>query len=150
MNHIIQPKFNRKLIKYGILLLLLGLMTGFGIPFMQNPRMGLSSHLEGILNGIFLVLLGIIWPVLDLSDRALTWGYWLSLFGCYVNWATTFLAGIWGAGAGMMPIAGGHYYGTIWQEWLITSGLISLSVAMVVVCGILIWGLRGNDSNNHF
>ena len=119
------------------------MITGFAIPAMQNPRMGLSSHLEAVMNGMFLVILGLIWPKLHLSNRALNWGYGLSLFGTYTNWITTFLAGIWGAGAEMMPIAAGGFLGTAWQEIFIKIGLISLSFAMVIVCGLLIWGLRG-------
>ncbi|MCE0722944.1 MULTISPECIES: hypothetical protein [Legionella] len=136
-------KLSRKLIRYGIFLFLLGLLTGFTLPLMHNPRMGLSSHLEGILNGMFLVLLGLIWPQLHLSQRTLNWGFVLSLFGTYTNWATTLFAGIWGIGADMMPIAGGDFHGVGWQEILIKSGLISLSFAMVIVCGMLLWGLRG-------
>lgn len=40
---------SRNLIRYGILLFLLGLITGFVIPVMANPRMGLSSHLDSYL-----------------------------------------------------------------------------------------------------
>ncbi|PWY57108.1 hydrogenase [Legionella qingyii] len=136
-------KLGRKLIRYGVFLFLLGLITGFILPLMHNPRMGLSSHLEGILNGIFLILLGLIWPQLNLSTRVQSCGFVLSLFGTYTNWATTFLAGMWGAGAEMMPIAGGNFYGLGWQEVLIKLGLISLSLAMVLVCCIVLWGLRG-------
>jgi hydroxylaminobenzene mutase len=145
MISVIQLQLAHKLIRYGILLFLLGLITGFIIPALQNPRMGLSSHLEGILNGMFLALLGIIWPKLRLSNRALYVGYGLSLFGTYANWTTTFFAALWGAGAEMMPIAGAYFYGMAWQEGLIKFGLISLSFAMVIVCGILLWGLRSGS-----
>ncbi len=130
------------MIRYGVFLFLLGLITGFILPLMHNPRMGLSSHLEGVLNGIFLILLGLIWPQLNLSTYIQSYGFILSLFGTYTNWATTLLAGIWGAGAGMMPIAGGGFHGIGWQEVLIKLGLISLSFAMLIVCGIVLWGLR--------
>jgi hydroxylaminobenzene mutase len=39
----------------------LGLLTGFIIPAAQIPRMALSSHLEGIMNGSFLFALGLCW-----------------------------------------------------------------------------------------
>lgn len=133
------------MMQYGIFLFLLGLLTGFIIPLMHNPRMGLSSHLEGVLNGLFLVLLGLLWPQLNLSTHSLSWAYVLSLFGTYTNWITILFAGIWGAGADMMPIAGGNMRGTVWQEVLIKVGLISLSFAMVIVCGLVLWGLRGDN-----
>lgn len=139
---------SHKLVRHGVVLFLLGLITGFVIPVMRNPRMGLSSHLEAIMNGMFLILLGLIWSNLRLSNKALKWGYALSLFGTYTNWATTLLAGIWGAGAEMMPIAGGGFQGVVWQEVLIKIGLGSLSVAMIIVCGLVLWGLKGSSSEN--
>jgi hydroxylaminobenzene mutase len=110
--------------------------------------MGLSSHLEALMNGMFLILLGLIWTKLHLSNSVLKWGYALSLFGAYTNWLTTFLAGIWGAGAAMMPIAGGGFQGVAWQELLIKIGLLSLSFAMIIVCGLLLWGLKNIPSEN--
>jgi len=60
MNNNTQSKLDHKLIRYGILLFLLGLLTGFAVESMKNPRMGLSSHLEGTMNGMFLILIGLI------------------------------------------------------------------------------------------
>jgi hydroxylaminobenzene mutase len=44
------------LFKLGLTLFVIGLLTGFAIPALKNPRMGLTSHLEGVLNGMFLAL----------------------------------------------------------------------------------------------
>ena len=138
----------RSLIRYGVLLFFLGLLTGFAIPMMANPRMGLSSHLEGTLNGMLLVLFGIIWPQLRLPDGVLRWGFVLALFGTYVNWLPTFVAGIWGAGAEMMSIAGGDFTGSALQEGIIKAGLLSLSLAMLIVAGLVFWGLRGRAAES--
>jgi hypothetical protein len=35
----------------GLLLFLLGLLVGLAAPVLANPRMGVSSHIEGVLNG---------------------------------------------------------------------------------------------------
>lgn len=78
-----------RLLKAGALLFLLGLITGFVLPAMQNPRMGLASHLEGVQNGMFLLILGLVWPQLDLGVKTLSVGYYLALFGTFVNWLTT-------------------------------------------------------------
>jgi len=144
----LQSQLGHKVIRHGFILFLLGLLTGFVIPVMQNPRMGLSSHLEAVMNGMFLILLGLVWHKLQLSKSALKWGYALALFGTYTNWATTFLAGIWGSGSEMMPIAGGNFQGAAWQEILIKFGLGSLSFAMIAVCILVLWGLRVNNSEN--
>ncbi|MDQ7816128.1 MAG: hydrogenase [Melioribacteraceae bacterium] len=143
-NHKLQ--LSRKLIRYGLLLFLLGLLTGFLIPVLQNPRMGLSSHLEGTLNGMLLILFGLIWPKLTLPDRVLKWGYGLALYGTFINWFTTLLAAIWGAGSEMMPISGGELQGSSIQEIIIKFGLISLSIAIVTVSVLLLWGMRGNET----
>ena len=37
---------------HGMLLFLLGLLTGFAEPHFGNVRMGLAAHLEGVMNGI--------------------------------------------------------------------------------------------------
>jgi hydroxylaminobenzene mutase len=111
MDNNFQSKLSHKLLRYGITLFFLGLLTGFVIPVMRNPRIGLASHLEAVMNGMFLILLGLLWHKLRLSVGALKWGYSLSLFGTYTNWVTNLLAAIWGAGAEMLPIAGGGYQG---------------------------------------
>lgn len=139
-----QTQLGNKLIRYGILLFLLGLLTGLAIPAMRNPRMGLSSHLEGTMNGMLLILFGLVLPKVRLSNRALNWSYGLSLFGTFTNWGTTLLAGIWGAGAEMMPFAGGVLHGAAWHEIIIKIGLVTLSLAMIAVCGILLYGMRGS------
>jgi hydroxylaminobenzene mutase len=94
MDNNFQSKLSHKLVRYGITLFFLGLLTGFVIPVMRNPRMGLASHLEAVMNGMFLILLGLIWQKLRLSVGALKWGYSLSLFGTYTNWVTNLLAAI--------------------------------------------------------
>ena len=143
-----QSQLSHKLVKHCIILFLLGLLTGFVIPVMRNPRMGLSSHLEALMNGMFLIVLGLIWHKLRLSNGALKWGYALSLFGTYTNWITTLLAGLWGAGAEMMPIAGGSFQGVAWQEVLIKIGLVALSFAIIIVCILVLRGLRVSISEN--
>jgi len=136
----------QRLLQLGIALFLLGLLTGFAIPLLANPRMGLSSHLEGVMNGMFLVLLGLIWERLKLGSTALRLAFWLAVYGTFVNWATTLLAAVWGAGASM-PIAAQGHQGTPTQEVIVNIGLWSLAVSMVVVCVLVLWGLRGPASS---
>lgn len=135
----------RRLIRCGILLFLLGLLTGLIVPALANPRMGLSSHLEGVMNGVFLVVLGLVWPRLRLSRSVSMITLCLAVYGTYVNWATTLAAAAWGAGAPMMPIAGLGHQGTRLQEGMIVFGLVSLALAMIATCAVVLWGLRGTD-----
>lgn len=47
--------------------------------------MGLSAHLEGIMNGMFLVILGLMCKKLVLNDKWLTSAFWLILYGFFAN-----------------------------------------------------------------
>lgn len=148
MNTVINSERGNKLIKFGVVLFLLGLITGLFIPIMQNPRMGLSSHLEGTLNGMLLIIFGLIWPKINLTVKVERAGYFLALYGTFTNWFTTLLAASWGAGSEMMPIAGADMHGAVWQEIIIKFGLISLALSMLLVSVIILWGLRSKFSGS--
>ncbi len=132
---------SHRLLQFGALLFLLGLIVGFVVPLLTNPRMGLASHLEGVLNGMFLVLLGLLWPRLALGAGAGRALFWLALYGTFTNWATTLLAAFWGAGT-RMPLAAGAHHGSNGQELAIEVLLVSLSAAIVGACLLVLWGLR--------
>lgn len=126
----------------GILLFLLGLLIGLFIPVMTNPRMGLTAHLEGVMNGMFLVILGLIWHKLIITERWLSYTFWLTIYGSFANFVAVTIAAITGAGE-MMPIAGGKK-GTIFIEGLISFLLVTLTVAIVFVCVVVLIGLYRN------
>ncbi len=130
----------RVLIGLGALLFLLGLLTGVLVPAFRNPRLGLSSHLEGVMNGTFLMVLGAVWHRVRLSRLPAALCFGLLVYGAFANWFTTLLAAVFGAGR-MTPIAGGGMTAEPWQEILVASGLVTLSVAMVVGSCLLVWGL---------
>jgi len=140
----------RRLLRWGMTLFLIGLFTGFIIPLMENPRMGLSSHLEALMNSMFLILLGLIWPKLRLGARLRFVAFWMAIFGTYTNWGTTFAAGIVGAGERMMPMASAGYQGSDFQELLIMIGLVSLALAMVTTSILVLFGLRGKHPQIEF
>ena len=128
-----------RLLFLGILLFLFGLLLGLFIPIMINPRMGLSAHLEGIMNGMFLVILGLIWNKLVLNDKWLTSAFWITLYSAFANFVAVSVAALTGAGK-MMPLAGGKE-GTPLVEGFISFMLIALSLAMIMVCAIVLAGL---------
>lgn len=132
---------DRLLIRNGFLLFLIGLLSGFAVPALRNSRMGLAAHLEGVLNGIFLIVLGVVWERFALSQRARLWLFWLALYGCYMNWATTIFAAAFGSSR-RMAIAGAGFTAEPWQDNVVEFGLASLSAAIVSACVIALWGLR--------
>ncbi|GBE65825.1 hydrogenase [Mycobacterium sp. MFM001] len=125
----------------GLVLFLVGLLTGMAVPALKNPRMALSSHLEAVLNGMFLVLLGLLWPHIHLPDA---WGVTavaLIVYSAYANWLATLLAAAWGAGRRFAPIATGEHVASAGKERVVSFLLVSLSLAIVVGVGIVIVGL---------
>ena len=64
-------------------LFLIGLLTGFAETHFANLRMGLAAHLEGVMNGTFLVVLGAIWNDVRLSGSAKAIAFWTALYGTY-------------------------------------------------------------------
>ncbi|MBN8854009.1 MAG: hydrogenase [Sphingobacteriales bacterium 50-39] len=127
-----------RLIFLGLILFLLGLTVGLFVHNMINPRMALSAHLEGIVNGIFLMVLGIIWTRLMLSPAWLRIAFWLTAYGTFANLVAVVVAAITGYGK-MMPIAGGQQ-GIAFIEGLISFLLISLSLCMLAICVIVLTG----------
>src|SRR6266508_1115437 len=94
---------NRGLMWHGIFLFLLGLFTGFAELRFANPRMGLAAHLEGVMNGTFLLALGAAWNEVRLKPGVKTIAYWTALYGAYANWLVTTLAAVFGTAA-LSPI----------------------------------------------
>jgi (hydroxyamino)benzene mutase len=133
---------NRRLMWHGMLLFLLGLFTGFAEPHFSNVRMGLAAHLEGVMNGILLLALGAIWPYVRLGRNARTTAFWTALYSAYANWFFTALAAIFGTGA-LSPITAPGIKARAWQESLVTAGLMSVGIVVVISTLIFLWGLRG-------
>lgn len=138
-NAISTKKQEDRLIFSGILLFFFGLAVGLFIPIMANPRMGLSTHLEGIMNGIFLAVLGLIWNRLILSEKWLGITFGLAIYGSFANFIAVLIAAITGFGK-MMPIAGGQE-GSPVIESIISFLLVSLALVMLAVCILVLTGL---------
>lgn len=136
---------NRRLMWHGMFLFLLGLFTGFAESHVANVRMGLAAHLEGVMNGTFLIALGAIWQHVRLAPSAKVVAYWLSLYGTYVNWFTTLLAAIFGTAA-LSPISAAGHSGLLWQESLITAAFMSVGIVIILASLMVLWGLRGGAS----
>jgi hydroxylaminobenzene mutase len=133
--------YRRRLLWHGIALFLIGLVTGLAQQHFANIRMALAAHLEGVLNGTFLLAVGAIWSEVRLSSRASAVGYWTLLAGTYGNWAVTTIAAILGTAA-LSPITGAGHGAAQWQEVLVTAGFIMIGLAIISASVLLLWGLR--------
>ncbi len=142
----ISKKQSEMLIFCGFLLFFLGLVVGLLIPLMSNPRMGLSAHLEGVINGIFLMVIGMIWVKLELKEKWLKITFYLTLYGSFANFIAVSYAAITGAGK-MMPLSGGTN-GTLMSEIIISFLLVTLAIAMLSVCILVMLGLYNKLKSN--
>lgn len=130
----------RHLIWHGVFLFLLGLVTGLAEQRFTNVRMGLSAHLEGLMNGTFLIALGAIWAEVNLRPWAKATAFWAALYACYGNWLVTTLAAVFGTAADT-PIASQGHSGQPWQESLVAAGFLSIAVVIIACSLLLLWGL---------
>jgi hydroxylaminobenzene mutase len=131
----------RRLIWHGMFLFLLGLLTGFVETKFTNQRMALAAHLEGVMNGTFLVALGAVWMEVSLSLRLKSAAYWSALYGAYANWVATVLGAAWGIAA-LSPITSAGHHALPWQETFITALFMTVGLAIVGASVMVLWGLR--------
>ena len=133
----------RSLVRHGVFLLFLGLLTGLAVSGVKNPRMGLSAHLEGVMGGMLLILLGgAVWQELTLTGRQAAAAFWLSLYAAYTTWAYTLLGALLGTSR-LTPIAGAGFSAPAWQETLVQGCLVTEVLAVLIAFCILLYGLRG-------
>ena len=133
---------DRRLIWHGMVLFFLGLLTGLLIPALTSPRLALAAHMEGLLNGIFLIVVGgVIWKELRLDERLASAILWLLLVAAYASWGFCLLAAVFGASR-TLAIAGAGYTAAPWQELLVSAGLGAGAVCILAASCLLLYGLR--------
>jgi (hydroxyamino)benzene mutase len=136
------PRRGHSLLRAGVLLFLLALLVGLAVPHFAVPRLGLSAHLLGITQGLFLMVAGLLWPRLELTRGTSRVGTWLAIYGCFAAWAANVLAALVGAGHAMLPMAAGAAHGTFLEETLIAFGLRTAAVSLIMATAVMLWGLR--------
>jgi hydroxylaminobenzene mutase len=135
---------SQRLLQLGVALFLLAVLLGLAISHFTVPRVALSGHLVGILQGLLLLVLGLLWPRLNLSPMQLNVAFWLFAYQAVAAPASNFLAAAWGAGNSIIPMAAGAAHGSSAQEAVINIGLRSAGAALIIGLLLLLWGLRRN------
>lgn len=129
--------------KAGILLFTIGLLIGFLIPRMRNPRMALSAHLTAAQTGPALIAIALFWPYLSVPA-----GWTAPLVNAlvassYVLTAGIFLAAANGASSAL-PIAGRGHTASPVQERLVSLMVGASSAIMAASCvAICLFALAG-------
>jgi hydroxylaminobenzene mutase len=121
-----------RLLQLGFGLFLVALLVGILVPRFSVPRLALSVHLLGVLQGTFLIAVSAVWSRLRFS-RTTSWlAFWLLAYGCVAAWLANLFGAYWGAGNTLLPMAAGSAHGSTLQEWVIVVLLRSSAVALVV------------------
>lgn len=136
------PILSRRLLQAGVSLFLVAVLLGLGIQQFTAPRVALSAHLIGLLQGIFLVVVGLFWHRLNLTPLQFRMTFWLVVYQAVAATLANVLAAVWGAGNSIIPIAAGAAHGSTLQEAMINIGLRSAGAALIVALLLIIRGLR--------
>jgi hydroxylaminobenzene mutase len=133
----------RVLMFHGVLIFLLGLVTGLFVDIgaFTNNRQGLAAHLEGIMNGTFVIALGLLWSHVNLPPRADRAARWLPVAGAYMNWVLAAFAATFGRGR-TSHITPADRLWFPFEMPLTETALVVLAVFFIVSCGLVLWGLR--------
>ena len=130
-----------RLCRHGALLFVLGLVNGALVSALTNSRMGLYAHLAGVQNGMVLLIFGLVWQRLRLSQRAFRVAELSSIFSMYAIWGALLLAAVFGTSR-TTPIAGAGFEGTLWQEGIVAVLLYAGSAGILLGAGLVFFGLR--------
>lgn len=132
----------QRLIWYGVVLFLLGLITQMLMYWVVNPRMALSAHLVALISGTFLIVLGLIHEQMDLPPRVAGIAFWVFVYSTYSAWGSMFVASIFGTSRSTPFASKGITGAAVWQEKLVDFIYLSFFITIVLTCLIALWGLR--------
>jgi len=124
----------------GTILFLISLLSGFAMPFLSNPRMGVSAHVAGLESGMVLWVLGLMWQRVALPTGAERFTQIVAVVGLYAIFTSLFLAALWGTSRAT-PIAGAGHQASSMRETVVTVLLTGGSLASVVAVVLVLWGL---------
>ncbi len=131
-----------RLVQAGLAMFVLAAVIGLFVQKFALPRVALSAHLIGILQGVFFIALGSAWSRLVLGPGLSRLAFWLLLYGGVAALGADLLAAAWGAGGSIVPLAAGSAKGTAFQEALVNAGFRSAGAAIIIAPLLLLWGLR--------
>lgn len=135
---------DRNLLAHGFFLIFGALVLGLFIQRLPSPRMGLATHLEALMLGMLLLLLGLAWRRFSLPEWARSVLAWLPVVGAYCSVAMHLFAACFPSGEYWMPIAAAGAQGEPWQERIVTIGMYAIGLSLLPSMGIACWGvLRG-------
>jgi len=131
-----------RLLQVGVALLLFTSFEGFAIPYFTVPRLGLSAHSLSALLGVLLLPMGLLWPRLNLGATTSRIAFCFLVYSALAIIAAYVMAGFWGAGNSIMPLAAGSAHGSVVQEAAIKIVAYSSAPTGIISFVLILWGLR--------
>jgi len=131
-----------RLLQFGVALFLFTSLEGFAVSSFAVPNLGRSVHTLGAFSGVLLVALGLLWPRLDLGAATSRIAFWFLIYSDLATLAGFLLAGVWGAGGSIIPLAAGSAHGSVFQESVIMLVLFSTAPTGLIAFALILWGLR--------
>jgi (hydroxyamino)benzene mutase len=137
----------RQILFHGGLMTLLSLLSGFTTFFALAPRVALSSHTIGLIQGAMLIAIAGAWHLLNASPKTLKIIKYTLLIGFYANWVSLQLSALWSAGRDTFPITGKDMPegAAPWQDMTVTV-MGFLSVLILVSAVLIILAARDKDT----
>jgi hypothetical protein len=134
----------RSILRQGFIVLLIGFATGFGVVAGgTTARAWLGTHLTIMLTAVFMILVGLVWNDLVLTDRQrrvlrfaiVLDGYWGIIAGVFAT-----LLSIPG------PVSGGGRQPSGWPATVFFTAFIPvLTILPFVFSTLVLYGLRGTE-----
>ncbi|MEN3379295.1 MAG: (hydroxyamino)benzene mutase [Hyphomicrobiales bacterium] len=134
-----------RLLQVGVALLLFTSFEGFVVPYFAAPNLGRSVHTLSAFSAVLLLVLGLVWPKLDLAAKSASTAFWLLIYSDFATILSFLLAAAWGAGNSVMPLAAGAAHGSAVQETMIAAVAYSAAPTGIVSFALILWGLRNSE-----
>lgn len=133
-----RSQIDLRLARYGVILLLLGMLTGFVIHSFHNRGAGNAAHLVGFLGGYGLIAIGLLWPRLSLGRAWSVAGAWITVASLYLNWVGVMLLvlGSGPAAAGMTIPGPPSFWNDTASVVLKLAILTSLLSVIIILAGL--------------
>ena len=121
----------RSLIQLGVVLLLFGMPTALLLLGRMHTTMEMVDHVDAWINGIFLIVLGLIWSHLKLPHPWRVIVYRLTLYGTLIKWIGLLTLVWWIVQGGLAVVPTGTFVAFLLHDILLSLGWFFLVVAVI-------------------
>lgn len=124
----------RNLIQLGVVLLLFGLPATLVLLGRMPVTMEMADQVDACINGIFLILLGLVWSSLKLPHSWRLVVFRLTLYGTLFKWLALLLLIWWVAQDSWVSPSAGNFLAFTLHDILLSLAWFFLIIAVIVGC----------------